>query len=82
MKHESFEGVISQLLFRFSQAAVGVSLGLSAPQRLNPFDFHYRPLPSPPHAHWRCKADKVRIYTPNAPLDHKPQRELSGKQYQ
>lgn len=46
MKDESFEGVISQLLFRFSQAAVGVSLRLSALQRLNPFDFHYRPHPS------------------------------------
>jgi len=47
MKDVSFEGVISQLLFRFPQAAVGVSLGLSALQRLNPFDFHYHPLPSP-----------------------------------
>jgi len=76
MKDESFEGVIFLLLFRFQQAAVGVSLGLSALQRLNPFDFHYRP---PPLPQWRCKADIV--YTPNAPLDHKPQRELSEKQY-
>jgi hypothetical protein len=77
MKDETFEGVISKILFRFLQAAAGVSLGLSALQRLNPFDFHYRRIPLP---QWRRKAHKV--YTPNAPLDHKPQRELSEKQYQ
>jgi hypothetical protein len=75
MKDESFEGVISQLLLRFPQAAVGVSLGLSALQRLNPFDFHYHPLLSP------NGAVKQTVYTTNAPLDHKPQRELSEKQY-
>jgi hypothetical protein len=55
MKDKLFESVISQLLFRFSQAAVRVSLGLSALQRLNPFDFHYRRLPPPTGAVKRTK---------------------------
>jgi len=76
MEDESFEGVIYQLLFRLRKQQSECHLDFQLCRGFNPFDFHYRP-PLLPYC--CCKADEV--YTPIAPLDHKPQRELSEKQY-